>query len=127
MGTFYGQVRPLIFPAQEILVSTERDQRGTIILRGAVNAKDIFWYDNVDGLWQIRLGDRLQETMRKVRAKFIDFDFDENTDRGIATVRLPIIGRIHVTLSRATENDSERVRRRFKSELDECVDIRQSI
>ena len=119
MGTFYGQVRPLIFPAQEILISTEKDRTGTIMLRGAVNANDIFWYDHVDGNWQIHLGDRLQESMRRVRAKFIDFHFDERTDRGVVTIRLPIVGRIHLTLSRATKHENERIRRQFSS--DECV------
>lgn len=101
-GTFRGSVRPLLLPAQEIVVSTKGNNRGVVTLRGAVNADDEFWFDRQQGQWTIRFGPRVESAMTRVHARLVDFSYDEGSDRGLATVRLPVVGNVRVTLARVT-------------------------
>jgi hypothetical protein len=99
-GSFRGSVRVLYFPAQEITIRTVDDLRGEITLRGALNAKDDFFLERVEGKSRVALGQVMQNTLRRAHAEMVDIEFDEANDRGVATVRLPIVGNKRVILKR---------------------------
>ena len=105
-GTFHGHVRPLFVPAQEITVTTTGRDGGRVRLRGAVNAEDVFRFRRVDGEWDVQLGPRIVTAMRRVHADLVEFRYDDVADRGIATVRLPLVGNVRVVLTRTEEGDS---------------------
>lgn len=90
----------LYFPAQEITIRTVDDLRGEITLRGALNAKDDFFLERVEGKSRVALGQVMQNTLRRAHAEMVDIEFDEANDRGVATVRLPIVGNKRVILKR---------------------------
>ena len=101
-GSFRGSVRVLYFPAQEITITTVDDLHGEITLRGALNVKDDFFLERVGGKSRVALGQDMQNTLRRVRTEMVGIEFDKANDRGVATVRLPIVGNKRVILERLT-------------------------
>ena len=100
-GTFRGSVRPLLLPVQEITVTTSNAKKGGVVtLRGAVNAKDVFWVEWHDDSYSIRVGPEIDKAMKRVRVRLVTFVFDELHDIGRATVEVPMLGRLGLTLRR---------------------------
>lgn len=100
-GSFRGSVRPLSFPAQEVMITTVDTTRGEIILRGAINAKDVFFLEQ-NGAEESRvvLGAKLQAKLKRARTELVSINFDAEHDCGEAIVRVPVIGKVRMNLQR---------------------------
>ena len=83
-------------------MSTIDSNHGVVTLSGAINAKDKFWCERSGDTWNIRVGPLVQRAMDRVHAQLIDFEFDSERNHGRATVKLPLVGRIHVILRRTS-------------------------
>jgi hypothetical protein len=51
---------------------------GVVALRGALNAKDDFWFEHSDGEWVIRMGPTIRKAMERARAQLVGFEFKPN-------------------------------------------------
>lgn len=100
-GTFYGHVRPFLLPDQEITLTVGANDH-VVTLRGALNAKDKFWFEQSDGKWIVHLGPTIRKAMERARAQLVGFEFKPEENHGIAIVKLPLVGRIRVVLTRLT-------------------------
>jgi hypothetical protein len=102
LGTYYGKVRLVILPTQEIFVHTNKPNTGQLELRGAVNYKENFEYKIIKDNYVMYFNDGIKNILKKYKTSITKLCYYSGEDVAEIFLKLPIIGNTCIKLKKIT-------------------------